>query len=675
MYASVNWLNEYLDPPADADEQASLLTRAGFPLEGRQDFPNGDIQQDFEMTSNRGDCVCHVGLAREIAAISSRTLKLPKPNPKVSGSQASEVIKVTNNEPKACPRYTARVIRGLKVGPSPKWLADRLTAINQIPRNNLVDATNFVLFELGQPTHVFDLAKLQGSKIIVRMANKDEPFLPIGEGEKSVKLSAQDLVIADANRAVAIAGVKGGAETAVTDTTTDIVIEAATFNRVMVRNTSRRLNIASDSSYRFERGVHAGQVDNAADRLAELILELCGGELCEGVIADGDPIPDSIAVSMRPQRCRKILGVEISTEQMLKWLDALEFQPTVDGDVINCLAPIYRFDIEREIDLIEEVSRMFGHDNIPVTETMQIRIAPPQSIQLARQAIANALVGMGFVETITHSLISDKAAEPFVPKGTDTLRVDDDRAKAEPMLRPSIIPSLLRIRRHNRVNGVQNLKLFESASTFGTKDGGHYENFRIAMTADIDDGSEGLRSMRGVVNRLAEVLLGPDASVEVEQCSETTWLQPGAIVKINGKAMGILGILSREVATQFDLDSAIAVTELDLPELYENYPPEREAHALPTFPTVERDISAIVAEELAWAKIDVLINKLNIQLLEAVEFVTTYRGKQIGSGKKSVTLRLRFRAPNRTLTHEDVDVQFEQVINALKSQLKAEIRK
>lgn len=675
MYGSVNWLNDYLDPPADAQEQASLLTRAGFPLEGRQDFPNGDIQQDFEMTSNRGDCVCHIGLAREIAAISGRKLKLPKPKINSSSSPASEYISVTNTQPKKCPRYTARVIRGLKVGPSPKWLADKLTSINQIPRNNLVDATNFVLFELGQPTHVFDLAKLQGSKIIVRMANKDEPFLPIGDGAASVKLSEQDLVIADANRAVAIAGVKGGAETAVSDTTTDIIIEAATFDRITVRNTSRRLNIASDSSYRFERGVHAGQIDNAADRLVELILDLCGGELCEGIVEDGEPIPQRIPVSMRHERCRKILGVDISTEQMVKWLDALEFQPVVDGDLIKCLAPIYRFDIEREIDLIEEVSRMFGHDNIPVTETMQIRIAPPQPIQMARQAVASALVGMGFIETITHSLISDKAAEPFVPKGMETLRVDDDRAKAEPVLRPSIIPSLLRIRTHNRDNGVDNLKLFESASTFGNSNGKHYENFRIALTTDIDDKKDGLRPMRGIVNRLAEVLLGPDVSVTLELCNDIAWLEPGAIVKINNKPMGMMGLLSPMVASQFDIDKPIAVAELDLPELYENYPPEKEASALPTFPVVNRDISAIVKDDLAWSEIDSAINKLNIDLLEAVEFVTTFRGKQIGDGKKSVTLRLRFRAQDRTLTHEDVDIQFEQVVSALKTQINAEIRK
>ncbi|MCH8314434.1 MAG: hypothetical protein IIA64_00540 [Planctomycetes bacterium] len=312
MFASVNWINAYLDPPASADEQAELLTRAGFPLEGRAEVDGGDVRQDFEMASNRGDVGCHVGMAREIAAISGRTLKAPRPSPHPTAGRADQFVTVINKAPKLCPLYTGRVIRGLRVGPSPKWLTDRLTAIGQIPRNNLVDISNFVLFELGQPTHVFDLAKLGGAQIVIRMAKPGESFLPIGEGAAKVKLTEQDLVIADEKRAVAIAGVKGGAETAVTETTTDILIEAASFDPVSVRNSSRRLNIASDSSYRFERGVHPGQVDFAAERLVELILELCGGELCEGVLAEGQPIPEPRTASMRPDRCRKLLGIEIS---------------------------------------------------------------------------------------------------------------------------------------------------------------------------------------------------------------------------------------------------------------------------------------------------------------------------------------------------------------------------
>ncbi len=674
MYASVKWMNEYLDPPASADEQAELLTRAGFPLEGREDVEGGDVRQDFEMTSNRGDCGCHIGMAREIAAISGRTLKAPMPSPRPNAGRADQFVTVTNNEPQRCSRYTGRVIRGLQVGPSPKWLADRLTSIGQIPRNNLVDASNFVLFELGQPTHVFDIPKLKGAQIIIRMAKPDESFLPIGEGAVSVKLADQDLVIADEQRAVAIAGVKGGAETAVTDSTTDILIEAASFDPVTVRNTSRRLNIASDSSYRFERGVHPGQVDFAAERLAELILELCGGELCEGVLAEGPPIPEARSVTMRPDRCRALLGVEIRDEQMLEWLDRLEFQPRLNGDIVHCTVPIYRLDIEREIDLIEEVSRMFGHDKIPVTETIEVRIAPPQATELARQAVSNVLVGMEFVETVTSSLLSHRLAEPFIPPGSEALQVDDDRAKAEPVLRPSILPSLLRVRAHNRDNGVAHLRLFECASTFANVGNEHREHVQIALIADMDRTDDGLRPMRGVIERLVDLICGRDAKIQVSPCDSANWLDPGATLKLNGEVLGRLGVIAPSVASLFQLDEPIAAAELTLPQYYDRYPPDAEAGALPSFPVVERDISAIVAEQIRWEDLDVVVRDLKTDVLEAVEFVTIFRGKQIGQDRKSVTMRLRFRAPDRTLTNEDVDVHVAKIVTAIQSQLGAEIR-
>ena len=677
MLTSVRWINDYLDPPATADEQAELLTRAGFPLEGREEVEvsdGPDIRQDFEMTSNRGDCVCHVGLAREIAAISSRTLKAPQPAPPVTGPPAESIVSLTNHVHKGCPLYTGRVIRGVRVGPSPPWLADRLRARGDIPRNNVVDATNFVLFELGQPTHIFDIARLKGPEIIVRMAHWDEPFLPIGEGESEVLLSGEDLVIADAERAVAIGGVKGGALTAVTESTTDLLLEAATFDPVSIRNTSRRLGIASDASYRFERGVHPGQVDQAAERLAELILELAGGELCEGVLSAGAPIPPRRSVSMRIERCRKILGVPVSVEQMIDSLTRLGFEPALDGDHIDCTSPVHRLDIEREIDLIEEVGRMFGHDNIPVTDTIQVRVAPPQATELAKQAIADQLIGMGFVETTTHSLVSEEAAEPFLPPGGHPLRVADDRAKAAPVLQPSVLPSLLRVRRFNQDNGVHHLRLFESAATFwGTADG-HEEIVKLGLLMDIESEHDGLRPMRGAIQRLTETLLGHDVPLQVVADTETRWLSPGAKASAGDKEIGRFGVLAADTARRFGLDEPILVAELDLPRWYDRYPPVTEAHGLPSFPAIERDLSVIVDEVVTWAQIAGQIDALDLDFLEAGEFVTTFRGRQIPRHKKSLTFRLRFRTDDRTLTHEEVDPQIESVRGAIQEAFGAEIR-
>ncbi|MBL9141730.1 MAG: phenylalanine--tRNA ligase subunit beta, partial [Phycisphaerae bacterium] len=355
MRTSVTWVNDYLDRPASADEQAELLTSAGLNFDGRDTADNGEVWQEIETTSNRGDCLSHVGMAREVCAMSGRSLKAPSVSLHAKGPAAASLVRVTNVDHEGCPRYTARVVRGVKVGPSPEWLQRRLRAIGQIPRNNLVDCTNFVLFEFGQPTHVFDLDTLKGGEIRVRPAAAHEPFLPIGEGAAEVKLRAGDLVIADAERPIAIAGVKGGALTAVTDRTTNILVEAATFSPRAVRNASRGLRISSDSSYRFERSVHAAEIDAAAERLVALILETAGGELCDGVVEAGAPIPRQRQIDLRPARVDAILGVRVPLTEIVRALETLGFSPVVRGDVVACTVPARRTDIEREIDLIEEI--------------------------------------------------------------------------------------------------------------------------------------------------------------------------------------------------------------------------------------------------------------------------------------------------------------------------------
>jgi phenylalanyl-tRNA synthetase beta chain len=630
------------------------------------------------MTSNRGDCVCHVGLAREIAAISGRTLKTPRPALTASGPPAGLEVAVANREPRLCPLYTARIIRGVSVHSSPPWMADRLRAIKLIPRNNIVDASNFVLFELGQPTHVFDLAKLAGPQIIIRLAQGGERFLPIGEGAEEITLTGHDLVIADARVPVAIAGVKGGALTAVTPTTTDILLESATFDPVTVRNTSRRLNVESDSSYRFERGVHPGQVDAAAERLAEIILDVAGGELADGVVFDGAPIPQLAQVTMRPDRCRALMGVPLETEQMVEWLRILEFQPRVDEDLIRCVVPTHRLDIEREIDLVEEVGRMMGHDTLPVRETIEIRLAPPQATELGRRALCETLVGMGFVETVTHSLVARPAAEAFLLPHTEAVRLEGEaagRSQADSVLQPSLLPGLLRVLAHNHDNGVRNLKLFESASVFLRSDQEHREQRMLALVADLEHFDDGLRPLRGVVERLTEQLLGPDTDVAVETDDTAGWLSPGAVVNIGGRTVGRIGILTPEVGRTLGLNDPVAMAELELEPLIEHYPPQTQAHALPAYPAVERDISAMVDEDVSWRQLRAAVEDLGLEHLEAIECVAAFRGRQIGPGRKAITVRMRFRAPDSTLVHEAVDVQADAAVKALESGLGAEIRR
>jgi phenylalanyl-tRNA synthetase beta chain len=712
MRTSVSWLNDYLDPHATASEQAEILTNAGFPLDGAGVADNGEPWQEIEITSNRGDCLCHVGFAREICAVSGRKLVTRFTNAKATGPSASSLVRVTNERPDLCPLYTARVIRGVTVKPSPDWLQRRLVAMGLVPRNNLVDATNFVLFELGQPTHVFDLALLKGSEIRIRPAHANERFLPIGEGASEVALRTSDLVIADAERAVAIAGVKGGALTAVRESTRDILLEAATFNPVAVRATSRALRISSDSSYRFERGVHPAEVNPAAERLVELILTLAGGSLCEGVVSAGQPIPAPVRITMRAARCRQVLGIPLPTDTMVTRLDALGFAPRVvapaagatdggsgadDNAVIECTIPPRRLDVEREIDLIEEVCRTHGLKHIHVADSIPIRVAPIQPHVAAARATKDLLAGLGLVECVTHTLIADAMAVPFVPTPesgggaglhASTLAVDDERAGGEPTLRPSILPSLLRVRRHNLDNGLASLDLFECASHFHLRGDRHTETSAFAMLVDGTGATPAerdacYRRCRGIVERIARLLGGPRATISVTPVEATAeqlpWFAPAGRVILNDsnggrKDIGTIGLLAPAILAQFGLDRPLAGAELALSDLFASYPPDTRAAAMPAFPAIDRDVSAIVAEGASWQSLSELVNGLALHHHESTSHVATYRGKQVGEGRKSVTMRMIFRSQERTLRSEEVDAQVNAVVAALRERVGAEVR-
>jgi phenylalanyl-tRNA synthetase beta chain len=688
MRTSVLWLNDYLDRPADAAEQAAALTSAGLPFDGGDAAENGEPWQEIETTSNRGDCLCHVGMAREVAAVTGRRVKMPAASPKSGGGRAADAIRVANHEHALCPRYTARVITGVKVGPSPEWLQRRLLAIGQVPRNNVVDATNFVLFELGQPTHVFDLATLAGGEIHIRRAREGEAFLPLGAGAKEVKLGAADLVIADRDRAVALAGVKGGALASVTDATTDLVLEAATFDPVSVRNTSRRHGIASDSSYRFERVVHPAEIDAAADRLAALILEIAGGTLLEGVVADGAPLPPPREIVLRPARARQILGFDISTARMVELLTTLGFEPRVEGtgadEVIHTVAPARRVDVEREIDLIEEICRLNGLDAVPVADTLPIRVARPNPIERGTRAVKDLLVGMGFVETVTHSLVAEKAGAAFLAPGATLLKVDDERAGGEPALRPSVVTSLLRVRRHNEDrsedHGAANLRLFECASAFHYANGTHVERPTVALVTDAPatagDAQGAYRLMRGAVERVLQLVAPRTARVEFapQGAAGAAWLSAGARVVVDGRDIGCVGIVDARVAKSHGVERPTAAAELELRALLAAFPPENAAAELPAFPAADRDISAIVAESVLYGDIEREIRGLGLANLERISFVTTFRGKQIGEGRKSVSLRLVFRKPDGTMTSDEADASVARAIQRLREALGAEVR-
>jgi phenylalanyl-tRNA synthetase beta chain len=673
MMISLDWLNQYLDRAVDADEADRVLTDVGFPLEGREDVGD-DVALDVEVTSNRSDVLSHIGTAREIAAATGRKLSPPTIDITETGEPADTLTSVANDAPELCPVYTARVIRGVKIAPSPAWLVQRLEAIGLRPVNNVVDVTNFVLHEMGQPLHAFDMNLLQGRKIVVRNASEGEPFTAI-DGTKH-KLTGDMLVIADAERPVAVAGVMGGLESEVGEATTDVLLESACFDPLSVRTTSRALKLASDSSYRFERGVDPCGIERASRRAAQLICELAGGKLARGVIRVGESEPEPKNVSMRPARCQQLLGYEMPAERMIALLDALELQPKIEGDAIACTVPSHRLDLEREVDLIEEVARLNGYGQIPVEPKMNIVARKSQIDVQARKLVGRTLIAHGFHETITFSNIAPKQAEPFLDDGHELITMDDDRRMAEPGLRPSLLPSLLAVRKNNQDAGNANVRLFEVAKVFSSKGGRYAESKDLALLSDASS-EPTLRELRGTIEELCEAM---DYPVRIEAAGRLTpkWAETAGLIMNDiddrDRVVGVFGRASAATTKRFDLKTSVDLAWLDYAEMTRRYPQATVVGELPKFPGIERDLSIVVDESVLYADIKKAATGTEPALMEELAFVGVYRGKQVGKGRKSVTLRMSFRDPAKTLRHEEVDPQVERIVKALEASLSAELR-
>lgn len=693
MNCSIRWLNRYLDPGTVTPEEADrALTSAGFPIEEETALPSGDVMLDVEVTSNRGDCLSHVGLAREVAAGTGRALVKPSwEEPARTAGPASGSLTLRNTTPEACPLFTAQVIRGLRVGPSPAWMVELLESVGQRSINNVVDVTNFINFELGHPCHVFDLAKLAGRTLEIRWAKKGEKLRTLDEKDRVLR--ADELVVADAERAQSLAGVIGGAESEVGPGTTDVVLEMATWDPVTIRRAARRLAIRTDAGHRFERIVDPREIETAARRAAALLLEVAGGELCEGILADGREFSPPTVIDLRPARASALIGVEIADTEQRELLGALEIgcEP-VSGGALRCTIPHFRHDLTREADLIEEVARTKGLDAVPVLERMPVVAAPMQDGERAVEAIGSVLSGLGFFETVTFTFVNETDARPFLPAGLRLLAVDDDRRKHEPFLRPSVLPSLLACRRTNQnaqADVPGGVRLWEQGSVFAEwdrpgRDG--IENRNLTLLMDVpgsgkkrsaDDRQQGVRLMRGAIEEVIRALAGAGEAIEVtpgEPCQAGFDGGAYADVAVGGTRLGAFGMLSEEIQRAYGLEIPVMGAEINLDGLVALFPARADVRAMPAFPSIERDLSFVVGEGVAWSDLRGLVSEADPELLEEAEFVGAYRGKQTGAGRKSVTMRLRFRAPDRTLRHEEVDPQVDALVKMAKERVGAELR-
>lgn len=691
MQCSLKWLNRYLEPgDIGPDEAEDVLMGLGFPIESRTDL-GGDWLLDVEITSNRGDCLSHLGLAREVAAKTGRRLRSPLLGLSEHTARPPAGFTLENKAPESCPRFTARVIRGVKVGPSPAWLREALEAVGQRSISNVVDVTNFLCHETGNPCHVFDLAKLKGSALVVRTAIKGEALTTL-DG-KARTLAGDELVVADSTRAQSLAGVIGGADSEVGPGTTDVVLEVATWDPLAVRRASRRHMVRTDASHRFERLVDAGTLNSASARAAALIVEVAGGHVEGGLISAGTPARDRPAIKLRPAKVRGVLGQDVTKDEIAEALRSLGIGVSPlgrGGDDLLCEAPAYRTDLTREIDLVEEVARLRGLDAVPLRPTLSVSVRAPQAGERARRELGGVLVGLGFYEATTFSFSTPEQAALFLREGEIRVEVDEQRRADDPVLRPSVLLGLLGCRRANlhaqvRVEG--GVRFFEVASVFRADGPGrHRETRRLALLADLpgegikrthEDRQNGVRLVRGALECAARALGGSHAALRVrpaDACCPAYAHGAFGRVELDGVAIGEIGLLSAGALRAFDLETPVSVAEIDLEPLLSLFPARSRVEALPAFPAIERDLSVVLGENVTWEDVYACVHGARLERLESLAFVGTYRGKQVGPDRKSLTMRLTFRDPARTLTREEADTPIAAAVAALQRDFCAELR-
>jgi phenylalanyl-tRNA synthetase beta chain len=674
MIVSWEWLHDYVPLKAPLDDAVRRLTMAGLKVESQTQVGT-DRAVDVEVTSNRPDCLGHLGIARELSVLFAQPLKFPDASPAESTAKSADATSVVVECPDLCPQYFARVIRGVKVGPSPAWLVRRLQAIGQPSINNIVDATNYVLMECGQPLHAFDLDRLRGRRIVVRRPKSGEKIIAINQ--KTYDLGPDMCVIADAERPVGIGGVMGGLETEIGPTARNVLIEAANFTPLPLRNTARKLSLFSDASYRFERGIDPLQLDWASRRVCRLILELAGGELLADPVFAGKPLPGKrLPITLRFAQIPRVLGIEIPRTQSVQILSALGNEP--DGPVSDAAArfvpPSWRRDLTREIDLIEEVARVHGYDAIPQNLEVPLRPSHRSLRDRVTDQVRFVFTAAGFYEAVTMAFSSDAECDLFQPRGDlPRLRVEHSSRKHENVLRQSLIPGLLVSRQLNERHGTFDANLFEIAKVYLKADFAEPESRREPPLIGFVT-ARPFSDAKGIVEALARRIV-PKGSIIVKP-SAVRQFAPGrgADVYLNGTLWGWLGELDRSVTEAIDLKDALTVGELDLTLLETNAELVPQNVPLAQFPAIDRDLNFVVDEAVTWEDLESVVSAAAGPLLERVGFGGQYRGKQIEAEKKSYLVTLSYRAPDRTLTADEIDGWQKKVIDACGSRLGARLR-
>ncbi|MCL2641783.1 MAG: phenylalanine--tRNA ligase subunit beta, partial [Phycisphaerales bacterium] len=613
MKIALDWIADYLNPTPSAETAADALMNAGLPIESIEDIAGTKVL-DVEVTSNRTDCFSHVGLARELAALTrSSRFSVPQIELTESTTPASSLTSVAIDDTANCPYYSARIIRNVKVGPSPDWLRRRLESIGLRSINNIVDITNYVLMELGQPLHAFGYEQLGGGggkKIIVRRAKAGEKMLAIDA--KEYALDPSMLVIADETNPVAIAGVMGGKATEVTERTTTVLLESARFDPLSVRTTSRTLGLKSDASYRFERGIDPTLAELASRRTAQLILQIAGGELAQDVVAVGSAAVKNLQVAMRFERYRQIIGVLVAPNQALAILAALGFTPQIDewtGDLL-ALVPSHRLDVTREIDLIEEVARVVGYSHVPTLDRVSHPVSPEPAQEKAARTILQTMTQAGFSEAVTVTFIPEADGKPFLCDVGSSLIHPQHAGWKLDVLRPSILPSLLAVRQTNQNlgGGGADARVFEKAEVVVQPADSSVPPLRrrslAAVASDLSSLTGLLPLLADRLNADARIWVQPkDFPIFVRGASAEVLLSPNGEQGRGGGVIGRVGLFTPDLQKKYDLRNPVAGLELDWDSLVNIFQSVRRAVAVPRFPGIKRDLSVVLDESIRWADV------------------------------------------------------------------------
>lgn len=666
MIVSWNWLSQYvrLEMPVEALTERLALT--GLNHESTEEV-GGDLAIDLEVTSNRPDCLSHLGVAREVSVLFDVPFREPGARPATSGEPVESMTSVEVESAALCPRFTARVVTGAEVGESPWWMRARLETLGVARISNVVDVTNYVMFECGQPLHAYDLDKLEGRRLIVRRARKGETLVAING--KTYELDPEMLVIADERRPVGLAGVMGGLETEIGPETRNILIEAAQFDALSVRRTSRALGLFSPSSYRFERPMDPDRTDWASRRCAELILETGGGTLHPGVIDVGPRPAERAPVTLRLDQVPRVLGIAIGRDECERILRALGLTPAGSSSAsLTFVPPSWRADLEREVDLIEEVARIHGYEHIPENRAVPLTRSSRGRRERVEAEVRSALTGMGFDEAYTFSLVGEPLdaalnERPAVP----SLKVDHSSRKKENALRQGLVPSLLASRAYNEAHGNADAELFEIAQVYWPTGEGTLpdEPARLAIVGGRD-----VLGLKGVVEALMDRLHIPGLEA---RATSHAMLRPGRAAELlaGGTHLGFLGEVHPEWLERLGLREACAAAELAFDVLIERAELVPQHRHLPAFPAVSRDLSLVVDRGLPWSELEAAARAAAGGLLESLAFLDTFEGGNVPAGRHSVHFGLRFRHQGRTLTGEEVERAVQAVVETCRARFDA----